>query len=94
MLRKLTSVTLLFASVVLLFFAVTGNHGLLHLDRLNNELSLSKQNNLELESDIAELNNEIYAIENSPDKLEQIAREDLGLARNDEIIYVVREKDQ
>lgn len=94
MLQKLTSATLLFVSAILLFFAVTGNHGLLHLEQLNNELSTSKQNNLELESDIAELNNEIYAIENSPDKLEQVAREDLGLARNNEIIYVVRDKDQ
>lgn len=93
MLRKLTPAILLSISAVVLFFSVTGNHGLLHLEQLNNELGQTKENNREMESDIAKLSNEIYAIENNKDKLEQIARENLGLARNDEIIYVVRDKE-
>ena len=94
MLRTLTPAILILMSFAVLFFTVTGNHGLLHLQQLNNELQQTKENNRNLESDIAKLNNEIYVIEHSRARLEKIAREELGLSKANEIIYVVPEAEK
>jgi len=67
---------------------VTGNHGLLHLQKINKELQLIEDKNRELKSDIREVKKDISEIHHSNFALEKKAREELGLSRSDEIVYI------
>ena len=88
---KLASIVILTLAVVLFFFAIAGNHGLLQLLRVEAEVeSLSKQNR-DLESEIVSLNNQIHSIKTSDEVLEKTAREELGLSKRGEIVYIFPE---
>lgn len=75
-------------SVVLMTFTVAGNHGLLHLFKINNELSALARKNRSIESDILQTRSEIDSLARSRFTIEKQAREELGLSRPDEVVYV------
>ena len=84
----ITPIVISALAIAVLLFTLIGNHGLLHLSKINNELQRAQQENRQIESDIVQLNNEIYALENSPDTLELVGREQLGLSKPSEIVYI------
>ena len=89
---RLSSSVFFFLTLLIVFFTVFGNHGLLHLRSLNNEESSLVEKNKQIEAEIFELRNEIYALENSDFVLEKRAREDLGYTRKGEVVYYFPKK--
>lgn len=86
--NRLTSTIILCAALVLLFFAVLGDHGLLRLFHINAELKDLDEQNTKLESEIIEMKNKSFAVSHSDFALEKDAREQLGLSKPGEIIYI------
>ena len=76
---------------MLVFFTVMGNHGLLHLKEINNEVRILEKQNTQLESKIVDLNNKLYSVMNSEVALEKVAREEFGLGKPGEIVYIFEE---
>ena len=87
--RRVTSFLLLALSGILLFFAVTGPHGLLHLRAVDREIDLMAEKNRELDTEIHSLQNQIYGVQKSDHVLEEHAREQLGLSKPGEIVYIL-----
>ena len=85
---RFSSTILTLIAIALLFFTVFGNQGLLHLMRVEQELDSLQQKNRKLESEIVELTNRIYGIRTSEEVLEKNAREQLGLSKPGEIVYI------
>ena len=86
--HKATSIFVLGLVVLIAFFAVFGSHGLLRLIKVNHELQTLEQQNNVLQSEITQLRNTIFALDKSDAALEKTAREDLGLSKPDEIVYI------
>lgn len=80
---SLTIVVLLIA-----FFTIFGRNGLLQLREFSLENSRLQNKIQKTISSILEEKDKMYGIKNSPDYLEHIAREEHGLSKSGEIIYV------
>lgn len=89
--NRLASIVLVLLSVLLFLLSLAGNHGLLHLKRLEGEAQSLQEKDSQLSREIAETNNQIYGAKNSDDVLEQRAREELGLAKPNEVVYIFPE---
>jgi cell division protein FtsB len=74
--------------MVLAFFTVAGRHGLLALVQMDAKVAELTGQNSNLESEIVEMKNQIYAVQHSDFALEKHAREELGLSKPGEIVYI------
>ncbi len=81
------------ALVALAVGSVFGDRGMLNLvekrrrvDELRSEIEVLRSENLHLAAEIA-------ALRTSPQAIERLAREQLGLARPDETVFLIREED-
>lgn len=83
---------LIMSAVALTFFTVAGHHGLLQLQRINNEALALEQKNRRLESEIEKTKRSIDQLEHSDFALEKKAREELGLARQGETVYIFKSR--
>lgn len=86
--NKLTSLIMLSLVGITAFFTIFGNHGLLRLIHVDRELETVRQQNSDLESEIMQLKNKMFGLEHSSTVLEKTAREELGLSKPDEIVYI------
>ena len=77
-------------SCMVTFFAFAGEQGLLRLMSVNSELRNIELQNHEIETQIFDLQNKIYAIKYDDGTLERVVREDLGLAKPDERLYTFK----
>lgn len=84
----ITAIFFTLAGLMVLYFTVAGSHGLLHLQKINNELALLADKNRELESEILDFENRVYGIKTNRFELERTVRQDLGYARPSEIVYL------
>lgn len=91
---RITSIILVAVTLLVVFVTVTGNHGVLRLFRLSEELEQLRQKNGELESEIIDLTNNVYALRESNRVLEKNAREQLGLSKPGEIVYIFPQTEQ
>ncbi len=92
--NKISQVIIIAVSLILALFTLTGNHGLLRLLKINREISkLAAQNSI-LESEIVDTKNKIFALSSSDFVLEKNAREQLGLAKPGEIVYIFSQSDK
>ena len=87
---------MLFCTIILMIVvvAVTGTHGVLHLWEIKGEARRLAQKNQELEHAIATVSDAVNSIAGSNLILEKTARESLGLARRNEIVYIFAESSQ
>lgn len=92
--NKLSSFLIILLALVLILITIAGNHGLLHLKRINQELEELERQNNRLESEIITLENRIFGIQQSKFTLEKKAREKLGLSKPGEIVYIFPETPQ
>ncbi len=76
--------SLLIALGVLTFF---GEKGVLRLLRLQKELGAIKARSLKIEEENRKLREEVRRLQNDKRYIEEIARKELGLVKEDEIIY-------
>ncbi len=86
--NRITPLFLFCLALALLFFTVTGDHGLLQYQQLEHEQQMLEQKNRELESEITSLQNKVYGIRQDPAYLEKASREQLGLSKPGEIVYI------
>lgn len=85
--RLASFVILLFAGVFFLL-SLYGSHGLLRLQAVDGDIVKMQRTAEELDAEIAKLKGQIQAAGRDNDILEQKAREELGLARPNEVIYI------
>lgn len=91
--RKFTPLLILLLAVVIASFTVIGRHGIFHLATINNEIKLLENKTRELQSEIIEVKNEMYDLEHNPFALEKKARQELGLSKRGEVVYVFPNQD-
>ena len=79
---------LMAALALMLFFLVFGEWGLVHYQRLAEERRSLEERSQALQRENELLREKIYRISKDDRYLEKIAREDLGLAKEGEIIFL------
>ncbi len=78
---------LLFLFLLFGFFTFFGEKGILHLLRLKKELARIQEMNLKIEQENQKLKEEISRLQYEKRYIEEIARKELGLVKEGEIIY-------
>lgn len=73
--------------IVLVFFTFFGDKGVLHLFRLQEELARIKESNLKMEEENRRLKEEVRRLQVEKRYIEEIARKELGMVKEGEIIY-------
>ncbi|MCX8118189.1 MAG: septum formation initiator family protein [Desulfobacterota bacterium] len=69
------------------FFTFFGEKGLLHLIRLKKELARIREMNLKLSEENEKLKEEIRRLRNDKGYIEEVARKELGLVKEGELLY-------
>lgn len=92
--HRIASIALLTISFLLFFATVFGTHGMVRLNSVRLEVEQLQRKNNEIQSEIIDLNNQIYALRESDYVLEKSAREDLGLSKPGEIVYVFQHRER
>ncbi len=85
---RVSSTILSILIVMLVVFTLFGNHGLVQLMQLSDEIAILSEENQEIEAEIIEIQNQIYGVSSSKLVLERRAREELGLSKPGEIVYI------
>ena len=89
--RKAATLASIIALVALIVGALFGDRGLLHLiDQRHRAEALAREVE-ELEAENARLATEISALRTDPRAIERLAREELGLLRPGETLFLVRD---
>jgi cell division protein FtsB len=73
--------------IFILFFTVFGDKGLLRIYELKQDKGKIDSSLMEVKGENEKLKHEIVALKSDRRYIESIARKDLGLVRNDEVIY-------
>ena len=79
---------LMAALTLMLFFLVFGEWGLLHYHRLSEERRMLEERSQALQRENELLREKIYRITKDDRYLEKVAREDFGLAKKGELIFL------
>lgn len=85
--RKRVLLLVLFLFLILGFFTFFGDNGILHLLRLQKELARIKEVNVTIEEENRKLREEVRRLQHEKRYLEEIARKELGMVKEGEIIY-------
>ena len=81
------------ALIALAVGSVFGDRGILNLLEKRREVDALRTELEDLRAENARLANEIAELRTSPRAIERLAREQLGLARPDETVFLIREGD-
>ena len=73
--------------VLVIALTISGKRGFLHMVGLQEELHNIEKNNIKLKNENEKLKLEIINLKNNLRYLEEISRNELGLAREGELIY-------
>jgi cell division protein FtsB len=73
--------------------SIFGDRGLINLLQKREQVQILRLEIEALRADNAQLVREIAALKQSPRAIERLAREELGLARPDETVFLIREED-
>ena len=79
--------------LALIVGSIFGDRGLINLLDKRDQVQALRQEITALRADNARLVGEIAALKQSPRAIERLAREELGLARPDETVFLIREED-
>jgi cell division protein FtsB len=81
------------ALIALTVGSVFGDRGILNLVGKRRQVEALRGELEGLRAENARLSSEIVALRTSPRAIERLAREELGLARPDETVFLIREDD-
>ncbi|MFH1287764.1 MAG: septum formation initiator family protein [bacterium] len=81
-----------FIFLLLSLIFIKGDKGYLHFRNLRNTYTQLKSQNKNIEEENKRLLIEIKNLKENPDYIERLAREELGLAKKDEIIFQITQK--
>lgn len=84
---RINTLIIFFLGLIVLTLTFVGKSGFFQLLELRGELSELTRTKYALDKRISDYKQEIGQIKASPEALEKKAREDLGYAREDEVIY-------
>jgi cell division protein FtsB len=84
----LRNITLSAIIILIAFFTVFGRNGLYELVQFQNQNGELQRKLLSLRNMITQEKDLMFGLDNSPEYFEQVAREDLALSKQNEIIYV------
>jgi cell division protein FtsB len=73
--------------VVVVPFMIFSPEGLARLERLKQERTLADEEISRLSQEIRELRAEVEALNESPGAVERVARDELGLVRQTEVVF-------
>ncbi|MDD5223498.1 MAG: septum formation initiator family protein [bacterium] len=83
---------LFLACLVVVIYGILGDQGFFHLHRLKLELSGLQQKIVAVEADNARLRQEIGHLKTDPVYIERLARQDLGMLKENEVLFLFREQ--
>ncbi len=83
----------LLAAFVAVWFLFFDTHSLMTKIKLENQKKDLIERTEEYQKRTAELEQKIKDLETSPDLLEKIAREDYGMRKPDETVYIIKPQD-
>ncbi|MCC6932343.1 MAG: septum formation initiator family protein [Deltaproteobacteria bacterium] len=89
---KYSWIFILVLALAWLAFLFVGDHGLPKLMAINDELSTLKDKNRLIEDNISQTKGKIYSLSNDKFTLERRAREELGLVKQGELVYIFPEE--
>ena len=78
---------LLVTAIVAVPLRILDEQGLPRYKILRAELSEVRAQNERLRRDVRDLTRDVEALEHDPDAIERIARDELGMVRDDEIVF-------
>lgn len=85
--QKITLMVIFVAMFNLLLVVFFGDNGLIELKRLQRRHAALVQENEGLNQENARMYSSIDRLKNDPDYIENIARQELGMIRSDELIF-------
>ena len=88
MVKKLVAYTIYGISALLVTLSIFGSHGVVQLGNLIRDERSLERKEAELSQAVDRSRAELIAIETNPSELERRARNDLGLSREGEILYI------
>ena len=80
-------IVVLIALLILGVFTFFGEKGILHLLRLQKEVARINEKNIKLEEENQKLREEVKRLQSDKRYIEEIARKELGMVKEGEIIY-------
>jgi cell division protein FtsB len=89
--RRFVNALLLFAAVVLLVDALVGDKGLVERMRAGRQLRDAEASLAALKAENAQNREYIVRLSDDPSTIEALAREELGLIRPGELLFIVRD---
>jgi len=85
--KKRILLLILIALLILGLFTFFGEKGIFHLFRLQKELARINEINLKLDEENQNLREEVKRLKSDKRYIEEIARKELGMVKENEIIY-------
>jgi cell division protein FtsB len=85
--KKRLFLVILILFLILGLFTFFGDKGILHLVRLQKDLARIKETNNKMEEENRRLQEEVRRLQNEKRYIEEIARKELGMVKEGEIIY-------
>ncbi len=85
--KKLTSILVLIAAVVVGIFCIFGDDSYNKLASMRRTLESEREQNNQLEASVGELKREVRLLQSDPRAIEKAARNELGMARPSEQIF-------
>jgi cell division protein FtsB len=89
--RKAATLASIIALVALIVGALFGDRGLLHLMDQRRRAEVLAGEVADLQAENVRLAGEIAALRTDPRAIERLAREELGMVRDDETVFLVRD---
>ena len=86
--KKRVLLLVLISFLILGFLTFFGEKGVLHLLRLQKELGRIKETNIKMEEENQKLKEEVGRLQHEKRYIEEIARKELGMVKEREIIYL------
>jgi cell division protein FtsL len=86
--RKRFLLLILVSFLILGFLTFFGEKGILHLLHLQKELARIKEANIKVEEENQRLREEVRRLQHEKRYIEEIARKELGMVKEGEIIYL------
>ena len=85
--KKRILILLLFLFLIFGFFTFFGDKGIIHLLRLQKEWIRIKEANVKIEEENRRLREEVKRLQYEKRYIEEIARKELGMVKEGEVIY-------
>jgi cell division protein FtsB len=90
--KKIIALACALLLCILLGITIFGQRGLLHMFRIKEELKTLEEHNKQLKAENLALKKQIDQLKSNHRYLEDLARDELGLAKEDELIYELKKK--